>query len=280
MCRWVAYLGEPIYLEDVLVKPSRSLLRQARFAEENYVSNHPVIPDGPFPSNDDGFGMAWYGAREFPGHYRDLRPAWNDRNFLSIASQIKSGLFLAHIRAAYQGLVQRTNCHPFCYKNLSFQHNGELNSFATLKREIALEIREDLFSLIEGNTDTEYFFYLAITYGLEKNPKEAIEKSICFIENLREKYNVEEPLNLTASISNGKSIFATRYSSFGKEKTLYINKDEHSLVDEKRDLILPKGAKLIVSEPLSRIRSNWESVDGHSFIELTKNDLKVGSINL
>jgi len=128
MCRWLAYSGPEIYLEDLIIKPSRSLLVQSRFARENYVKNMPGLPDGAFPTNGDGFGVAWYGEREHPGLYRDLRPAWSDRNLVNLAEQIKSGLFLAHLRAAYHGLVQRTNSHPFRHGCWTFQHNGEILS--------------------------------------------------------------------------------------------------------------------------------------------------------
>ncbi len=203
MCRWIAYIGEPIFLEDILVKPSHSLLRQSRFAEENIIKGHSVIPDGPFPTNDDGFGIAWYGQREFPGVYKDLRPAWNDRNYLSIAAQTKSGLFFGHLRAAYQGLVQRSNCHPFRYNNWVFQHNGEINDFSKLKRDIALKITPNLFPLIEGTTDTEWFFYLIISFGLQENPQKALENAVSFIEDLRKKYNIKKPFKLTAALSDG-----------------------------------------------------------------------------
>ena len=34
MCRFVAYLGEPIFLEDLIAKPRHSLMRQSLRAED------------------------------------------------------------------------------------------------------------------------------------------------------------------------------------------------------------------------------------------------------
>lgn len=269
MCRWVAYVGQPIFLEDVLVKPSHSLLRQSRFAEENIIKGNPHIPDGPFPTNDDGFGIGWYAERNFPGLYKELRPAWNDRNYLTIAAQTRSRLFLAHLRAAYQGLVQRSNCHPFRYQNWLFQHNGEINDFHLLKRDIALAIDSNLFPLIEGTTDTEWFFYLAISCGLLTSPQQGFEKAIAIVENLKIKRGIEQPFKLTACLSDGESIYAIRYTTTGAAKSLYINNSEHALMDDDNQIILPTAAKLLVSEPLSTVREHWEEIPEHHFISVS-----------
>lgn len=270
MCRWIAYSGEPIYLEQVVVKPTHSLLQQSRFAEENFVKGIPSIPDGVYPSNDDGFGFAWYGERSFPGVYKDVRPAWNDRNYLSIAAQTKSRLFFAHVRAAYQGgIVQRTNCHPFMHHHWLFQHNGEINEFAKLKRDILLEIQPDLIPCLWGTTDSEAFFLLLVTYGLEKNPQQAFIKAVRFIEVLRQKHNIAKPFKLTASATNGKEIYAVKYCSDNEQKSLYINKNEYALEDDNNRTILPKNAKLLASEPLSLHRDNWLEIPNSSFVTIS-----------
>ncbi|MGY0400142.1 MAG: class II glutamine amidotransferase [Ostreibacterium sp.] len=270
MCRWIAYLGEPIFLEDILVKPSHSLLRQSRFAEENFIKNNLYIPDGAFPTNDDGFGIGWYGERSFPGVYKELRPAWNDKNYLTMAAQVRSRLFLAHLRAAYQGVVQRTNCHPFRHYQWLFQHNGEINGFSALKREIALAIDPKLFPYIDGTTDTEWFFNLAITYGLCDNPKNGLQCAINFVEDIKVKYGITAVFKLTASFSDGDCLYAIRYATHGDEKTLYINKNNRALSDENNCVILPNNSKLLVSEPLSDMRGNWEVIPKHHFVTITQ----------
>ncbi|MBS9777539.1 MAG: class II glutamine amidotransferase [Gammaproteobacteria bacterium] len=268
MCRWIAYSGKPIFLEDVLVKPSHSLLRQSRFAEENFIKDHPSIPDGPFPTNDDGFGIGWYDHRDIPGLYRDVRPAWNDENYLTIAAQVKSGLFMAHLRAAYQGFVQRTNCHPFRHHNWLFQHNGEIEDFSLLKRDIALLITPELFPCIEGTTDTEWFFYLAISLGLFENPKQGIERAIAQIEQLKIKHGIKNIFRLTACISDGTNLYAVRYASIGREKSLYINKNHMALNKQDCGFVLPQNAKLLVSEPLSDVRQHWDEIPKHHFVKI------------
>ena len=89
MCRFLAYRGEPILLETMVAAPCRSLIHQSLHATEAKTG-----------TNGDGFGVGWYGEREMPGLYRELRPAWSDENLLSITGQIRSRMFFAHVRAA------------------------------------------------------------------------------------------------------------------------------------------------------------------------------------
>ena len=52
MCRWLAYSGSPIRLEELLVKRDRSLIDQSLHSRQ-----------GATTTNGDGFGVGWYDAR-------------------------------------------------------------------------------------------------------------------------------------------------------------------------------------------------------------------------
>lgn len=114
MCRWAAYRGDPLYLEELVSSPAHSLIEQSHCATRAKTA-----------TNGDGFGIAWYGDRPEPGRYRDILPAWSDCNLKSLARQIRSPLFLAHVRAATGGGTRRDNCHPFTHESWSFMHNGQ-----------------------------------------------------------------------------------------------------------------------------------------------------------
>jgi predicted glutamine amidotransferase len=58
MCRWLAYSGSPVLLEEILIKPTHSLIDQ---------SLHSTL--GAETTNGDGFGLGWYGTGEGPGVY-------------------------------------------------------------------------------------------------------------------------------------------------------------------------------------------------------------------
>ena len=89
MCRWAAYIGAPIFLEEVVSAAGHSLVHQSHGATESLTS-----------INADGFGVAWYGEREEPGLFRDILPAWSDPNLRSLTAQVRSHLFMAHVRAS------------------------------------------------------------------------------------------------------------------------------------------------------------------------------------
>lgn len=131
MCRFIAYRGKPILLDDVLHKPKNSLIRQSAQAHE-----------AEEPLNGDGFGLGWYMPeldRE-PGLFVSVRPAWNDRNLRYLCQKINTPCFFAHVRAASAGEVSEANCHPFHYRDFLFMHNGGIGGFNKIKckRSISL----------------------------------------------------------------------------------------------------------------------------------------------
>ena len=117
-----------------------------------------------------------------PGVFHGTEPAWNDRNLRDIAAHISSPLIFAHIRASTGTAVQETNCHPFRHDNWLWMHNGAIRDFPRVKRDLALAVDPSLYPLIEGSTDSELFFFLALTLGLEDDPPLAVERAVGLIE--------------------------------------------------------------------------------------------------
>src|SRR5213076_1822836 len=180
MCRWLAYSGSPILIKEALYEGPNSLVSQ---------SLHSRL--GAEPTNGDGFGVGWYGAANNPGVFHSIEPAWNDQNLREIAGHISSPLFFAHIRAAIGSAVQQTNCHPFRYGQWLFMHNGFIGDFQLVKRDLILAVDPSLFASIEGSADTEVFFYLALTFGLEDDPPAAVGAAVGLIEEVGRKHGVE-----------------------------------------------------------------------------------------
>ena len=115
-------------------------------------------------------GTPGYDAEPTPGVFRSIEPAWNDQNLRELASHVRSHLFFTHIRAAIGSAVQQTNCHPFRHGRWLFMHNGFIDGFATIKRDLVLAVDESLYPEITGQTDTEVLFNLALSFGLEDDP--------------------------------------------------------------------------------------------------------------
>ena len=140
MCRWLAYSGSPVLLEELLYRPEHSLIDQCLHARL-----------GVETTNGDGFGLGWYSPHtETPAVFHSIEPAWNDRNLREVASHVQSPLFFAHIRASTGTAVQQTNCHPFRYGRWLWVHNGLVRDFHRIKRDLALAVDESLYRLHRG----------------------------------------------------------------------------------------------------------------------------------
>jgi predicted glutamine amidotransferase len=251
MCRWQAYSGRPIRLEDLLFKAKHSLIDQSMCSRSAET-----------PTNGDGFGLGWYGTREVPGVFRSIRPAWNDFNLRDLAAQVESPLFLAHVRATSLATVQETNCHPFRYKNWLFVHNGEIFEVEKIRRALLMQIAPELFSNILGTTDSEVLFYLALTFGLEQDPLGALQRMAGCVEAIGRENGIPESLWMTLGLSDGRCIYAVRYASDGEAPTLHYSKAVDGLTQLDpvvREQVGPHG-RLVVSEPVGKLPEAWAMV--------------------
>jgi predicted glutamine amidotransferase len=258
MCRWLAYLGSPVLLEDLLYKPKHSLIVQ---------SLHSQL--GAEETNGDGFGIGWYGAPEIPAVFRSTEPAWNDRNLRELAGHISAGAVFAHIRASTGSPVQQTNCHPFRHGRWLWMHNGLIDGFATVKRDLVLEVDPSLYPEMEGTTDSEIMFHLALTFGLEDDPPAAVARAVGLIEDVGERHGVEHPMQMTVATTNGERLWAFRYSSAGRSRSLFFSTDvrtlrAHNIGNPMLDEISDE-ARLVVSEPLGDLAGAWNEVPEASY---------------
>ena len=258
MCRWLAYSGTPVLLEDLLYKPSHSLIDQ---------SLHSRL--GVETTNGDGFGMGWYGEQQGPALYKSIEPAWNDRNLKELARSIRARLVFAHIRASTGTPVQQSNCHPFRHGKWMWMHNGSIAGFHDVKRDLVLAIDPSFYADIDGSTDSEAFFFLALTMGLEHDPPAAVARAVGLIERVGHSHGIEHPIQMTVAVSDGDTVWAFRYSSVGRSRSLFYstkvttlrahypdNPVFHRLSDETR---------LVVSEPLGELAGAWNEVPESSY---------------
>jgi predicted glutamine amidotransferase len=254
MCRWLAaYTGVPVALERALYAPAHSLIDQSLHSEL-----------GAEATNGDGFGIGWYDEQPTPGVFRSIEPAWNDANLRELAGHIKSNLFFAHIRAAIGSAVQQTNCHPFRHGRWLFMHNGYVAEFAAVKRGLVLAVDESLYPAIAGGADTEVLFYLALTFGLQDDPPDAVARTLGLVEHIGRKQAVQYPFQGTIATSDGERMWVFRYSSEGKSRSLYFTKHVPTLRElyPERELLhdVADDARVVVSEPMGDLPGAWQEV--------------------
>ena len=235
MCRWAAYLGKPIYIEDVVSNPGHSLIEQSHHADEAKTA-----------INADGFGLAWYDHRAEPGLFRDVYPAWSDPNLRAIAHQVRSGLFLAHVRASTGTATSRNNCHPFAVGRWAFMHNGQVGGFERFRKQADMLIPDALYAHRKGATDSEVLFLLMMGRmqdGLA--PAAALVAAMEDLSALSRAHGEAPHMRLSAAFTNGETLWAARFSSDEIAPTLYYRWSD------------TRAGWAVVSEPLESGEGDW-----------------------
>ena len=241
MCRWAAYLGDPIFLEELVTSPSHSLIHQAREATECKTA-----------LNGDGVGLAWYGARPEPGLYRDVYPAWADTNLAAICRSVTSHAFLAHVRASTGAATSRNNCHPFAVGRWSFMHNGQVGGFDRFRRRADMGVSDALYPHRKGATDSELLLLYALEAGLDDDPVGAMIAAHRALEAMSRAHGTTPHLRSSAAWCDGRRLYALRLSSDHVAPSVYYRWSA------------TRNGWAVVSEPLEAGQAGWtELPPGH-----------------
>lgn len=248
MCRWLAYQGAPIYIDELVYEPEHSLIHQSLEARKAVTR-----------VNADGFGLGWYTERDTPGQFHEVLPAWGDENLKSLAHHIRSHRFMAHVRSSTGTQVSRSNCHPFIIENWMFLHNGQIGQFNKVKFELERELPENLYLQRRGTTDSELIFLLSLHYGLQNDPILALEKTLLKISSVIKTKLIDEPFKASICVSDGKSFWVVRYSSDNEPPTIFINNSGLNVV--------------VASEPLDAC-TGWKRIEAQTITHIGRDGLK------
>jgi glutamine amidotransferase len=276
MCRFVAYRGAPLILDELLYQPKNSLVHQSYHALERKD-----------PVNADGFGVGWYmpDINPTPALFVDTKPAWNNRNLRSLAPRISSSCIFAHVRAAVFGAVIESNCHPFQYDKLLMMHNGTIRGFHQIRRKLRSRLSDETYDWISGTTDSEHFFALFLSHLLHKkkmtlyDEHQIIDALLIAINNIKEILNecsVDEHFSLNIAVTDGQCVVAARYHSDPEKEppTLYYSeKGCYQCREGTTEIIHEKSSKqgiLIVSERLTDQEEDWHKIPSSHFVIVTQ----------
>ncbi|KAI0801184.1 N-terminal nucleophile aminohydrolase [Fomes fomentarius] len=275
MCRFVIYKGtKPVQLSHLLTRPCHSIINQAFDSRLRLDRRRPI--------NGDGFGVGWYDSvydeelGSQPCIFTSVTPAWNNVNLVRLAEKIKSPLVFAHVRATTAGTLSLDNCHPWSYGKLMFMHNGGIADFHLIKRKLIMALPDELFNMVNGNTDSQWAF--ALFLSKLPNPKaqrftptllqRAMSDTIAHINELSEEYGITEPSLMNFCVTDGDTVVATRYISSRTDEAASLWFSSGSTFSEyaegghykmsktdKRENII-----LIASEPLTFEKADWMEI--------------------
>lgn len=252
MCRWFAYIGEePTLLEDVLIKPKHSIVKQidAHFLPNLHATYDPHLGKNKFVSgvasdehgpnhftNIDGFGVGYYTgvSAEFnddnvnrPCVYRNIRPPLNDLNLVSLCAHTATKCVFAHIRAGTSmSPTVEINNHPFVFGRYMFMHNGVVANFSNIKVALLQKLSKNAYANVFGTTDTEHVAALFFTHlgddwdtvmPLEKLKTTMIKTLQDVLALVQENVNGKEetlpPSSLNFALTDGCQLLAIRFIS-------------------------------------------------------------------
>ncbi|MBE9029266.1 ergothioneine biosynthesis protein EgtC [filamentous cyanobacterium LEGE 11480] len=260
MCRLLAYLGEPVQLEQLIYDPQHSLIVQSYQPQE--------MTGGIL--NADGFGIGWYGADQSqdPYIYRHTLPIWNDANLPDLSRYVRSSCILANVRSATPGIsVDLSNCQPFQHRSLMAIHNGYIDRFRkTLLRPIRARLSDETYGSIQGTTDSEHMYGLFLdAYKATQDLSLAFKQMLEVMLELAATHQTDFSANFV--ISDGSSLIAARFANRDPVPSLYWLQPESATA----------SSILIASEPF--FEGNWQPFADRSLLTVS-HDLTVETESL
>ena len=290
MCRALAYLGQPVLLDNLLYQPDSALVKQS------------FMPKMLHLLNLAGFGMkAW--DRGSPDPHKPYSYASTalpvfDRNLKALAEKIRPTCVLGHVRGvAYNTEVEISlqNVHPFQFPGmrLALAHNGDLARFSEMKPHLLDSMRPEISNLIRGTTDSEWIYALIVSQladprgaGAADDLVRAVDQAFALIRNVRARLGIATSSSVNLFLTTGEQIAAVRYCfDFGCYKTedpakvheanltflslWYTSGSEYGYHDG--EWKMTGGADtadsiMIASEPLTRDTTTWLEVPEYSMI--------------
>lgn len=273
MCRFLTYRGPITVMSPLIFQAKNSLVSQSKFSQKRKI-----------PINADGFGLGWYPIQDdpIPATFVNVDPAWSNRNLKMICDKVQTHHYFAHVRDASIGMpVSQANCHPFQCMHYLWMHNGRLDLFDSFRRTLLNSLSDRAFSLIKGNTDSEYAFALFMDQ-LEFNPKAsliqlevAMVSTIEKIMQIRKLCGANTNAFINFAVTDGFNTIATRFATLesAQPASLFYGTGSLSCI-EGEVRITPtddpsKMCMIVCSEPLTDDINIWKKVERNSLVSVT-----------
>jgi glutamine amidotransferase len=91
-----------------------------------------------------------------------------------------------------------------------------------------------------------------------------VARAVGLIEEIGQRHGVPFPIQMTVATTDGETLWAFRYSSEGRSRSLFHNVDVSTLRAQYPDNPvlhrLADDARLVVSEPLGELQGAWREV--------------------
>jgi predicted glutamine amidotransferase len=290
MCRALAYLGQPVLLDNLLFQPDSALVKQSFMPKMLHMLN-----------------LAGFGLRAWDRHSPDPLKPYSysstalpifDRNLKALSEKIRPTCVLGHVRGvAYNTEVEISlqNVHPFQFRGtrLALAHNGDLARMGEMKPLLLESIRPEIAGMIHGTTDSEWIYALIVSQLADpagassaEELMRAVDRTFAIIRGARARLGIATSSSVNLFLTTGEQLAAVRYCfDFGCYRTedpakvheanlnflslWYTSGSEYGYHDG--EWKMAGGADtadsiMIASEPLTRDVSTWLEVPEYSMI--------------
>jgi glutamine amidotransferase len=261
VCRFAAYLGDPLPLSTLLYDGTHPLEAQAHSPREQL---HGEV-------NVDGTGLAWWqDAGDAPLRYVTERTPWSDVNLPALAPRLEAGVQLAAVRSATVGMpFSAANVAPFTRDGMAFAHNGFLETYrGPLGRALVAELSDEGFAALDAVSDSLALF-LWLCERRARNGSEdladAVAATVLRAAELAEEHDRGAVLNLV--VSDGERLVATRAGRRFEANTLYYTGGAGRF---------PAGTA-VASEPLDD-GPGWTAVPEDGLLEVTASGARLRAL--
>lgn len=283
MCRMLGYVGAPVLLDDLIVKPDSSLIHQTIDAKMLRMLN---LAGFGLAAWDDGMAQP-----HLPLLFRSTQVAIFDSNLRSLAQKLRVRGLVAHLRGVpYDGhvAVNEQSLHPFSFPGspLVLAHNGDLAEFARMRYHLVDHIHPAILAAIPAMSDSAWLYALILSHCADPAGPftadalhDAIVAALAIVRRVRRQLGITRSSSVNLIVSDGRHLVATRFTfDFGcfDEPPFqggveflsqwYTMGSDYRFHDGEWKMTGAGAhmATLVASEPLTRNISTWLEVPEYS----------------
>ncbi len=246
------------------------------------------------PGAQLGWGVGFYQGGEV---LMRRRPIDGDEiDVAKIATDVRADVLIGHVRAATVGTLRTENTHPFRYRQWLFAQTGTVSQFDAVRERLVLSVPEFLRGGIRGETDSEIFFHVFLSFlhdagrlnDITVEPPvicEALRSSLSVVDGMSAEVG-GEPSAVNILVTNGDTIIGLHrgrpmgyrlFSGKGdaeqiigedvalRRKTPELSQMHFVLVASDFDTESPSGSIRVEQQP-----SRWKNVGDRAIVTLAR----------
>jgi len=234
-----------------------------------------------------GWGVGFYQAGEVLLRRRPI----DERSVIDLVPVIegvRTDVLLGHVRRPTVGALRTENTHPFRYRQWLFAQTGTIFGFAALRDRLLESQPEFLRRNVRGDTDSELFFYLFLSFLHDAGhlsdaqvAPEHIRAALRASMSLVDRLSAEEGFARNAGdllVTNGEFLVGAHR---GEEQIAYRvlagRADVEELLgdDGMHQARIPNVDTThfsIIASGLESVPSRWNTIADRSFVTMTRTE--------